>query len=74
MDIKKATQFRITKYGMPQAILYPLAVLVLAAVWFAVGLVYFPLWLILTGKVVLFAVFIWMLSFFRDPGPPYGKG
>jgi len=68
MDIKKATQFRITQYGMPQAIFYPVAAMVIAAVWLAVGLAYsFPFWLTITGKVIFFAVFIWMLSFFRDP-------
>lgn len=60
---------------MPQAVFYPVAVLVLAAIWLAVGLAYFPLWLIIAGKIILFAVFIWMLSFFRDPVriAPMGK-
>ena len=54
----------LTRYGLPQVIVYPLLVLVLMLVLFAV---FRPAtWLILP-EIVLFLVFVWMLSFFRDP-------
>ena len=54
----------ITKYGLPQAAVYPgLCTLLMAAI--AVAAVKFPmLWLI---AAVLAVVLIWLLSFFRDP-------
>jgi phosphatidylserine decarboxylase len=54
----------ITKYGMPQVVVYPgLCVLAMAIIAFLVpiGLLF---WLI---ESVLAIVLIWMLSFFRDP-------
>ncbi|MCL2069994.1 MAG: phosphatidylserine decarboxylase [Treponema sp.] len=54
----------LTKYGLPQVAVYPLAILVLMAVLF---LVFWPaIWLI-PLEAFLFLVFVWMLSFFRDP-------
>jgi phosphatidylserine decarboxylase len=54
----------ITKYGLPQVVLFPVAVCVIMAVLFAVfrtapGA--------LAAEAVLFAILVWMLSFFRDP-------
>ena len=54
----------LTKYGLPQVIVYPAiiaaAMVVIAA---AFGRV---IWLI-PAEIVLFVVFIWLLSFFRNP-------
>jgi phosphatidylserine decarboxylase len=54
----------VTKYGLPQVLVYPLAVLVLMAVLF----VFLPggIWLV-AAEAILFLVFVWMLMFFRDP-------
>jgi phosphatidylserine decarboxylase len=54
----------ITKYGLPQAVLFPVAVCAAIAALFAVfrtapGA--------LAAEAVLFLVFLWMLAFFRDP-------
>jgi len=54
----------LTRYGLPQVVVYPLLVLMAMAlllVFFRSGCWIFPV------ELVLFLVFIWMLSFFRDP-------
>jgi len=54
----------LTKYGLPQVAVFPILVFVVMVVLF----VFFApaLWLI-PAQIVLFAVLIWMFSFFRDP-------
>jgi len=57
----------ITKYGCPQVVIYPVAILVVMA---GVGLgttAFLPAWAVITIEVLLAAVLIWILSFFRDP-------
>jgi phosphatidylserine decarboxylase len=54
----------LTKYGLPQVLVYPLAVLGLMAVLF----IFFPKSILTAlAEGVLFAVLIWILMFFRDP-------
>ena len=53
-----------TRFGLPQLIIYPLAALILMALVFFV--LKDSLWLF-PAEIVLFMVFLWMLSFFRDP-------
>ena len=54
----------LTKYGLPQVVIYPLLVLVLMLVLF---FIFAPaLWLIAV-EIFLFLVFLWIFSFFRDP-------
>jgi phosphatidylserine decarboxylase len=54
----------VTKYGLPQVIVYPLAVLVLMSVLF----IFLPVGICLVvAETILFLVFVWMLMFFRDP-------
>jgi phosphatidylserine decarboxylase len=54
----------LTKYGLPQVLVYPLVVLALMAVLF----VFLPRGILLVAaETVLFLVFVWMLMFFRDP-------
>jgi phosphatidylserine decarboxylase len=53
-----------TRFGLPQLIVYPLAALLLMALVFIIlknSILLFP------AEFVLFLVFLWMLSFFRDP-------
>jgi len=55
----------ITKYGLPQVVIYPglcllLMLLSILTAFFSVGLFIFL-------EIVLAAVLVWMLSFFRDP-------
>lgn len=54
----------ITKYGLPQVVIYPgLCVLAMAIIWFSVPTVS----LLLVIEAVFAAILIWLLSFFRDP-------
>jgi phosphatidylserine decarboxylase len=53
-----------TKYGLPQLAVYPLLVLAVMVVLF---MVFKPALLLIPVEIILFLVFIWMLSFFRDP-------
>ncbi len=54
----------ITKYGLPQVVIYPaLCVLAMAIAAFVVPIV----WLLWVIEVFLAIILIWLLSFFRDP-------
>jgi len=56
--------FPLTRYGMPQVLIYPLAVLAVMTALF----IFLPRGvLLITAETVLFLVFIWMMMFFRDP-------
>ena len=56
----------LTKYGMPQVLVYPLISLLLMVATIALGqyMTAWAMWLIL---ITAFIVLIWQLSFFRDP-------
>ncbi len=57
----------LTKYGWPQVFIFPVGIL---AVMAGVALVtegVLPLWAIISIEVLLGAILIWILSFFRDP-------
>jgi phosphatidylserine decarboxylase len=53
-----------TRFGLPQLIVYPLVTLILMALLF---FFFFPALWLFPAEVVLSGVFLWMLSFFRDP-------
>jgi len=66
----------LTKYGFPQVVIYPGALLLAIVVYSVVAVRYFPDWAVETAWVfatvsaveaVLLAVLVWSLSFFRDP-------
>jgi len=66
----------LTKYGWPQVIFYPLAVLAAMPIYFVVAIRFFPYWARFTPwalltfwavELVLLLLLIWMLCFFRDP-------
>jgi len=57
----------LTKYGLPQVVMYPAAVLVFMIVlWFGAHPTT-PVWVVHYVEIALGVVFIWALSFFRDP-------
>jgi len=56
--------FPVTRYGMPQVLVYPLIVLAIMA---ALPFASLPVCILIAGEAVLFLVFVWMLMFFRDP-------
>ena len=54
----------LTRYGLPQVVIYPLLIFILMLVLFVL---FRPaLWLI-PVEALLFLVLVWMFSFFRDP-------
>jgi len=53
-----------TRFGLPQLIVYPLAALILMALLF---FGFRPALWLFPAEIVLFLVFLWSLSFFRDP-------
>ena len=55
---------RLTRFGLPQVAVYPLLVLALMT---AVFIVFRPKYWLIPVEIVLFIVFLWMISFFRDP-------
>lgn len=66
----------LTKYGFPQAVIYPLALLAAMVAYLAIALHFFPDWAVQTSwvfltvsavEMALFALLAWSLSFFRDP-------
>ncbi len=66
----------LTKYGLPQVVIYPLAFLAAMVAYFMIALHYFPDWAVQTSwvfltvsavELVFLALLVWSLSFFRDP-------
>ena len=57
----------LTKYGLPQVAVYPAAVLAAMIVFPLITGAFLPQWAIFAIEVVLAAVLVWALMFFRDP-------
>jgi len=69
-------QIPLTKYGLPQVVIYPSATLAAMIVHFVVAIHFFPDWAVETSWVFLtvsavelvpLVLLVWSLSFFRDP-------
>jgi len=57
----------LTKYGLPQVVVYPAVVLAAMVVFLLAAGAFLPLWAIVAVEAVLTAILIWALMFFRDP-------
>ncbi|UCE99107.1 MAG: phosphatidylserine decarboxylase family protein [Planctomycetota bacterium] len=57
----------LTKYGLPQVVVLPAAVLLAMVACLFLGILFLPLWSIVSVEVFLAVVLIWILMFFRDP-------
>jgi len=57
----------LTKYGWPQVVIYPVAVLVMMAAFPLGTMAFLAPWAILVVEALSAAVLIWALMFFRDP-------
>lgn len=57
----------LTKYGLPQVVVYPAAVLAVMVVFAPVTAVLLPDWVVIAIETFLAGVLIWALMFFRDP-------
>ena len=58
---------RLTKFGLPQIFIFPAVTAILFVLVALGGLAGLSKWVIGPVEIILFAVFIWILSFFRDP-------
>ncbi|NOR67805.1 MAG: phosphatidylserine decarboxylase family protein [Woeseiaceae bacterium] len=57
----------LTKYGWPQVVVFPAALIVAMGI-VALGTVAFlPVWAVISIEAALAAVLVWVLMFFRDP-------
>ena len=70
-----AMRIPITKYGMPQAVICPVLILVFMLAVLAAGVRYFPTHVTVVIELLSSIVLIWAISFFRDPKriPPDDK-
>ncbi len=57
----------LTKYGWPEIVILPAIILATMVVSLILGVLFWPNWLIYIIEAVLAIVFVWLLSFFRDP-------
>ena len=57
----------LTKYGLPQVVVYPVLVFAAMIIFPRIAGVFLPQWAVFTIKVILAVILIWILMFFRDP-------
>ena len=57
----------LTKYGLPQVLVYPAAVVALMAAVGLLGPARMPVWAAILVESVLAVLLVWALMFFRDP-------
>jgi len=60
----------LTKYGLPEVLVYPAVVAGLMIVLGLVGVAFLPGWAVASIEITLAGVAVWVLSFFRDPQRP----
>jgi len=60
-------RFPLTKYGLPQVVVYPAAVLAAMVCFPLITAAFLPQWVVVAIETVLAGVLIWALMFFRDP-------
>jgi phosphatidylserine decarboxylase len=60
-------RFRLTKYGLPQAVVFPVIVIAAMVILILVSFGSMPGWTILSMELILAVVLVWVLAFFRDP-------
>jgi len=57
----------LTRYGWPQVVVFPAAVLAVMIAYLLVAVLFLPAWAIVSAEAVLAVALIWVLAFFRDP-------
>ena len=57
----------VTKYGLPQAVVFPAIIIVAMAVCLLAGVRFLPGWVIYLIEIIFVVALIFCLSFFRDP-------
>ncbi len=57
----------LTKYGLPEVLVYPGIIVVLMAGVALAGAIWLPAWAVVLAESLLALVLAWALAFFRDP-------
>jgi phosphatidylserine decarboxylase len=57
----------LTKYGWPQVVVFPAALIVAMAIVALGTIAFLPVWAVILIETALAAVLVWVLMFFRDP-------
>ena len=57
----------LTKYGWPEVAVFPAGVLAIMVILMLGGIPFLPGWAVAPIEALLAVVFIWVLTFFRDP-------
>jgi phosphatidylserine decarboxylase len=57
----------LTKYGLPQVVVFPIVLFTVMVVFLLTGTLFLPAWVIISIELVFVALLILILSFFRDP-------
>jgi phosphatidylserine decarboxylase len=57
----------LTRYGLPEVVVFPAIILAAMVVCLVTGLAYLNPWIVVLVEVLLAVALIWVLSFFRDP-------
>lgn len=70
--IMSVMRLALTKYGLPEVVIFPAMVF---AIMLAVFLIPLSIWAVCLLELILAVVLVWLLAFFRDPDriPPVGK-
>jgi phosphatidylserine decarboxylase len=57
----------LTKYGLPQVVIYPVIVFAAMIVFPLITVAFLPVWAVVAIEGILAIILIWVLTFFRDP-------
>lgn len=57
----------LTVYGLPEVVILPAVIFLIMIVFLAGGLFFLPGLVIFLSELILAAILLWVLSFFRDP-------
>jgi phosphatidylserine decarboxylase len=57
----------LTKYGLPQVVVYPAVLLAVMVVFMLIAGFFLPPWAVAAIEAVLAIILLWALMFFRDP-------
>jgi len=57
----------LTKYGLPQVVILPALILAAMIICFLAGRTFFEFWVVVIAELILAALLVFVLVFFRDP-------
>jgi len=60
-------KMRLTKYGWPQVVVFPVLILSAMVLCLLIGLNSWSIWVVYTAEAILAVLLVWVLCFFRDP-------